>query len=408
MTLSPSTQSTLGFVAFIVFIDMVGLGLIVPVMPTLLESLTGESIDRTAEIGGWLLFAYALMQFVFSPVIGGLSDRFGRRPVLLLTLTMLGIDYLIMAWAPDMWWLFVGRLMSGIMGASWAAANSCVADVAMPEERGKLFGILGGAGASGFVIGPAIGGVLASYGERLPFLASGVLCLIGAGVGFILLRETLPVERRRHFTLARANPFGSILQMAKVPVVLGFLGIIFLMQMASQSIASVWAYYNTLAFEWSEWDIGLSVALYGVLLVIVQGGLTGASIARFGAKATCVLGFLFAIPAYCLFAFAPGSWAIILGIVLGSLGGLTFPAMQQLMTERTAHDAQGELQGAIASMVSLTSIIGPLIMTGLFGAFADDQGLFFPGAPFALSVAFLAVGLGALVWNLGRIEAKTA
>jgi DHA1 family tetracycline resistance protein-like MFS transporter len=377
-------------------------------MPTLLESLTGETVDRTAEIGGWLLFAYALMQFLFSPVIGGLSDRFGRRPVLLLTLTMLGVDYLIMAWAPDLWWLFVGRLMSGVMGASWAAANSCIADIAEPEERGRLFGVLGGAGASGFVIGPAIGGMLASYGERLPFLASGVLCLIGAGVGYVMLRETLSLERRRHFTLARANPFGSILQMAKVPVVLGFLGIIFLMQLASQSINSVWAYYNTLAFGWSEWNIGLSVALYGVLLVIVQGVLTGAAIARFGAKTTCVIGFLYAIPAYSLFAFAPGSWAMVLGIVLGSFAGLTFPAMQQLMTERTAHDAQGELQGAIASMMSLTSIIGPLVMTGLFGAFADDKGLFFPGAPFALSVAILVAAFGALVWNLGRIEAAAA
>jgi DHA1 family tetracycline resistance protein-like MFS transporter len=400
--------TTLGFVAFIVFIDMVGLGLIVPVMPTLLESLTGATIDRTAEIGGWLLFAYALMQFLFSPVIGGLSDRFGRRPVLLLTLLMLGIDYLIMAWAPDLWWLFVGRLMSGVMGASWAAANSCIADIAAPEERGRYFGMLGGAGASGFVIGPAIGGVLGSYGERLPFLASGVLCVIGAVIGFFLLRETLPVDRRRHFTLARANPFGSILQMAKTPIVLGFLAIIFLMQLASQSIASIWAYYNTLAFGWSEWNIGLSVALYGVLLVIVQGGLTGASIARFGAKTTCLVGFLFAIPAYSLFAFAPGSWAMILGIVLGSFAGLTFPAMQQLMTERIAEDAQGELQGAIASMVSLTSIVGPIIMTGLFGAFADDQGLFFPGAPFALSVTVLLVAFGALQWNLARIEAPSA
>lgn len=408
MTVAPGAKSTLGFVAFIVFIDMVGIGLIIPVMPTLLENLTGETVDRTAEIGGWLLFAYALMQFLFSPVIGGLSDRFGRRPVLLLTLTMLGVDYLIMAWAPDLWWLFVGRLMSGVMGASWAAANSCIADIAAPEERGRLFGVLGGAGASGFVIGPAIGGMLASYGERLPFLASGVLCLIGAGVGYVILRETLSLERRRHFTLARANPFGSIMQMAKVPVVLGFLGIIFLMQLASQSINSVWAYYNTLAFGWSEWNIGLSVALYGVLLVIVQGVLTGAAIARFGAKTTCVLGFLFAIPAYSLFAFAPGSWAMVLGIVLGSFAGLTFPAMQQLMTERTAHDAQGELQGAIASMVSLTSIIGPLIMTGLFGAFADDKGLFFPGAPFALSAAILVAAFGALVWNLGRIEAAAA
>jgi MFS transporter, DHA1 family, tetracycline resistance protein len=402
---SPRASTTLGFVAAIVFIDMVGIGLIIPVMPRLLESLTGEGIDRTAEIGGLLLFAYALMQFVFAPVIGGLSDRFGRRPVLLLTLFLLGIDYLIMAFAPDLWWLFVGRLLAGVMGASWAAANSCVADLVAREDRGRYFGMLGGAGASGFVIGPAIGGVLGSYGERMPFLASAVLCIAATAVGYFLLRETLPADKRRKMTLARANPFGTIVQMANTPIVLGFLGIIFLMQMASQSTLSVWAYYNTLAFGWTELSIGLSVALYGLLLAIVQGGLTGPCIARFGPKMTCLAGLIVAIPAYALFAFAPGSWAMILGIVMGSMAGLTFPAMQQMMSERVAEDAQGELQGAIASIVSLTSIIGPIIMTGLFGAFADDQGLFFPGAPFALSIVIMTAALGALLWNLARIEA---
>ena len=398
-----SRRATLSIVAFIVFVDMVGIGLIIPVMPTLLESLTGEGVDRTAEIGGWLLFAYAVMQFLFAPVVGGLSDRFGRRPILLWMLFFLGIDYAIMAFAPDLWWLFAGRLLSGIMGASWTAANSCVADVAKPEERGKLFGILGGAGASGFVIGPAIGGVLGSYGERLPFFTASALCLIGAVAGYFVLRETLVEEKRRRFTLARANPFGTIVQMSKTPVVFGFLGIIFLMQLASQSTFSVWAYYNTLVFDWNELAIGLSVALYGLLLAIVQGGLTGASIARFGPTVTCVIGFLFAIPAYFLFSFAPGSWAMILGIVLGSFAGLTFPAMQQLMTERISDDAQGELQGAIASMISLTSIVGPLIMTKLFGTFSDDQGLFFPGAPFLLSLIILLVALTGLRWNLARL-----
>ncbi|MBV7267183.1 TCR/Tet family MFS transporter [Erythrobacter ani] len=399
-----ATKATLGFVAFIVFVDMAGVGLIIPVMPALLKNLTGESIDRTAEIGGWLIFAYAVMQFLFAPIIGGLSDRYGRRPVLLVTLFLLGIDYIIMALAPDLWWLFAGRILSGAMGASWAAANSCVADVATPEERGKYFGILGGAGASGFVIGPAVGGVLGSYGDRLPFVAAAVLCMIGVALGYLVLRETLPANKRRQFAVARANPFGTIVQMAKTPVVLAFLCIIFLMQLASQSTFSVWAYYNVLAFGWDEIEIGLSVALYGLLLAIVQGALTGVSIARFGAKATCMLGFLFAIPAYILFAFAPGSWAMIIGIVLGSFAGLTFPAMQQLMTERISDDAQGELQGAIASMVSLTSIVGPIVMTGLFGAFADDQGLFFPGAPFLLSVVILFVALAGLRWNLRRMQ----
>lgn len=403
-----SAKTTISFVAFIVFVDMVGVGLIIPVMPGLLEKLTGETIDRTAEIGGWLIFAYASMQFAFAPIIGGLSDRFGRRPVLLLTLLLLGVDYAIMAMAPDLWWLFVGRILAGAMGASWAAANSCVADVATPDERGKYFGILGGLGAAGFVVGPAIGGVLGSYGDRLPFVAAAVLCIAGSVLGYFLLHETLPSEKRRTFTMTRANPFGTIIQMSRTPIVLGFLAVIFLMQLASQSTFSVWAYYNVLAFGWSELQVGLSVALYGFLLAIVQGGLTGKAIARFGPRTTCLLGFLFAIPTYALFAFAPGSWAMILGIILGSFAGLTFPAMQQLMSERITEDAQGELQGAIASMVSLTSIVGPIIMTWLFGTFADKQGLYFPGAPFLLSVVVLFLALGMLSWNLGRMQRERA
>ncbi|MEP5939096.1 MAG: TCR/Tet family MFS transporter [Erythrobacter sp.] len=406
MTQKP--KATLGFVAFIVFIDMVGIGLIIPVMPSLLETITGQSVDKTAAIGGFLLFAYALMQFLFAPIIGGLSDRYGRRPVLLVTLFLLGIDYLIMAWAPTLWWLFVGRLLSGIMGASWAAANSCVADVVKPEERGKYFGILGGLGASGFVIGPAVGGVLGSFDERLPFVVAAVLAIAGAVLGYFVLKETLPAEKRRSFTIARANPFGTIIQMSRTPIVLGFLATIFLMNFASQSTFSVWAYYNVLAFGWDEMQIGLSVALYGLLLAIVQGGVTGPMIARFGPKATCMIGFLFAIPAYAVFAFAPSGWWMILGIVLGSFSGLAFPAMQQMMTVRISEDAQGELQGAIASMVSLTSVFGPIVMTGLFGIFADQQGLFFPGAPFLLSVAVLFAALVVLRWNLGRMPADAA
>lgn len=400
---TPEIKATLGMVAFIVFIDMVGIGLIIPVMPTLLETITGEPVDRTAEIGGLLAFAYALMQFLFAPVIGGLSDRYGRRPVLLITLLLLGVDYIIMALAPDLWWLFAGRLMSGVMGASWAAANSCVADVAKPEERGKYFGILGGAGASGFVIGPALGGLLGSYDERLPFVMAAVFAISGAIVGYFILRETLSEVKRRRFTMSRANPFGTIVQMSKTPIVLGFLVVIFLMQLAAQSTFTVWAYFNLLLFGWDELQIGLSVAFYGMMLAIVQGGLTGYVIARIGANATCIAGFIFAIPAYLLFSFAPGGWAMILGIFLGGFAGMTFPALQQLMSERISDDAQGELQGAVASMVSLTSIIGPLVMTGLFGYFADDVGLFFPGAPFLLSVAILLVALVALRWNLMRL-----
>lgn len=406
----PNT-STLLVVALIVFIDMVGIGLIVPVLPGLLEELTGESLDRTAEIGGLLLFSYALMQFLFAPVIGGLSDRFGRRPILLVTLFILGIDYAIMALAPTLAWLFAGRIMAGIMGASWAAANSCIADVANREERGKYFGIMGAAGAGGFVIGPGLGGLLGTLDVRFPFFVAAGLAIAGAVAGFFLLRETLPPERRRAFTLARANPLGTLIQMARVPLVLGFLAVIFFTQLGAQSHQSVWAYHTQLVFGWNELEIGLSVALFGIMLVIVQGGLTGKVIARIGATRTVMLGFALSLPANFLFAFAPTGHFMLVGILFGSLGGITFPAIQQIMSANVAEDAQGELQGAVASTMSITAIIGPLIMTAAFGAFADSEGVYFPGAPYLLAGLLALVAIGIAAWTIARNrppEAATA
>lgn len=372
-------------VAFIVFIDMMGIGLVIPVMPNLIEDLSGRDISDAAIIGGLLLSSYAIMQFVFSPIIGGLSDRFGRRPILLTTLALLGVDYAIMAWAPDLVWLFVARIISGIMGASWAAVNSCIADVTKPEGRGRYFGILGGAGAMGFVLGPAIGGLLGEIHVRLPFVAASALALGGAAIGFFLLRETLPEAKRRSFSMKRANPLGTILQMAKTPLVLGFLGVIFLLQLSAQSQIAVWSYYTIEKFQWSMSDIGWSVAFFGILLVIVQGGLTGPSIKRIGDKRTAMISLAFGVPTYLIFAFADAGWVMIVGIIIGAGTGFAFPAMQQMMSSRIAEDAQGELQGAIASMMSLTSIAGPVLMTSVFEAFADDDGIYFPGAPYILA-----------------------
>ncbi|MEM9311468.1 MAG: TCR/Tet family MFS transporter [Pseudomonadota bacterium] len=400
--------STLIFVALIVFIDMVGIGLIVPVLPGLLEEITGKGLDETAGIGGWLLFAYALMQFLFAPIIGGLSDRFGRRPVLLITLALLGLDYAIMAWAPTLFWLFVGRIVSGVMGASWAAANSCIADVASAQERGKYFGIMGAAGATGFVIGPAIGGFMGEFDVRLPFVAAAALGIGGAIFGFFVLKETLPVERRRNFTLARANPLGTLIQMSRNPVVLGFIAVIFFAQLAGQAQMSVWSYHTQLVLGWTEWHIGLSVALFGVIVAFVQGGLTGLVIAKMGPARTAMLGFFLALPAYYLFAFASASWMMVVGILFGGLGGLTFPSLQQMMSERIAEDSQGELQGAIASAMSITSIIGPLIMTATFGAFADESGIYLPGAPYLLAAALSLIAIAIAAATIRRMTLQTA
>lgn len=388
--------------ASIVFIDMAGLGLIVPVMPSLIQTLTGEGIDQAATWGGWLLFTYAMMQFLFAPIIGGLSDRFGRRPVLLGTLALLGVDYALMAAAPDMTWLFIGRLVSGIMGASFAAANSAIADSIPAERRGAAFGMLGGAGAAGFVLGPALGGLIGQFGDRLPFVAAAVLCALGVAFGWFNLGETLDATKRRRFDPFRSNPFGTLVRMARIPLVIGCLGAIFLMQLASQSQLSVWAYYGTLKFGWTPAITGMTVALFGTLMVLTQGVLSGRAIGRFGPVRTATVSLAFAVPSFLILAFAPSTAVVVVGMVIGAVPGMCFPALQQLMSRRIAEDAQGELQGAIASIISLTAIIGPPLMTGVFATFADARGPLFPGAPFVLAAALMTGAVMVLVITLAR------
>ena len=390
--------SILFSVAFIVFVDMLGLGLIIPVMPRLISEVSATSIYRSAEIGGFLMFSYAGMQFLFAPTIGGLSDRYGRRPVLLTTLFLLAIDYAIMALAPTMIWLVMGRMMSGIMGASWAAANSCVADCISAEKRGRAFGMLAGAGAAGFVLGPALGGLAGEFGTRVPFIVAACLALVGVSIGFFLLEETLPAERRRVFSLARANPVGSIIQIARTPFVLACLAAIFFIQLSSQAQISIWAYWGELQFGWTPTTTGLTASLYGVTLAFAQAVLTGKCVHRFGAANTAKIALLFALPSYLILAFAASTTAVVLAILIGSFAGMTLPALQSLMSLRVDGDAQGELQGAIASTLSSTAIIGPLLMTQTFAHFADDQGIYLPGAPFLISLASLAAAI-IILWT---------
>lgn len=381
--------------ALILFIDTMGLGLIIPILPELISSLSDVSVGRAAEIGGLLLFTFAFMQFIFAPIIGGLSDRFGRRPILLITLFALSIDYILMALAPTLLWLFLGRTISGIMGATWAAANSCVADIFEPDQRSANFGKLGAAGAAGLVMGPAFGGLLGTYGARAPFFAAAILCVLGTLVSYFLLTETLPSSHRRRFDFKRANPLGNLVTMLDKPFVLGLLLCIFFMHFAAQSQFAVWAFFLIEKFTWTELQIGLSVALYGILLVVVQGALVGPAIGKFGEHKTAFYSLIFAIPAFLIFAFAQYSWAILVGIGVGAIGAFAFPAMQGMMTARIDEDAQGELQGAIASIISLGSIIGPIAMTFTFGAFAQygNDLPYFPGAPFLLSALLILVAI---------------
>jgi MFS transporter, DHA1 family, tetracycline resistance protein len=393
--------TVLALICAIVFLDMAGVGIIIPVLPGLIGELSGSNLQDASLIGGALLLVYAVMLFFCAPIIGGLSDRFGRRPVLLATLAAMGIDYLLMAWAPTLAWLFFGRMISGITGATWAASNSVIADLFPPEERGARFGMLGGAGASGFVLGPVLGGLLGEIDLRLPFIVAGVFALVGALIGWFYFSETLPPEKRRAFTLARANPLGTLIQMAKLPVVIGLIGVIFLMTLASQATNTIWAFYLTEKFGWSTFYIGVSAAVYGLLLAGTQGVLTGKFTERYGAIRTATIGLVACIPPFFLIGLAQSGVMLYAGIIIGALGGLAFPSIQGLMSSRVDPDAQGELQGAVASTISIGAIIGPLTMPPIFAAFSDGQGLYLPGAPFILS-AILAVMAGLLFWYIVR------
>jgi DHA1 family tetracycline resistance protein-like MFS transporter len=394
-------------VAFIVFVDMLGIGLVIPIMPRLISEIAQTSVERSAEIGGLLMFVYAAMQFLCAPIIGGMSDRFGRRPVLLITLFLLGVDYAIMTWAPTLALLVAGRIMSGMMGASWAAANSCIADCIPTNERGAAFGLLGGAGAAGFVLGPAVGGIVGEFGTRAPFVIAASLAFIGVLAGLAFLKETLPFDHRRRFEIARANPLGSITQMARTPFVFACLGVAFFMQLAAQAQLAIWAYWGEIQFGWTPSVSGLTVSLYGILLALVQAVLTGLCIARFGATSVARFSLLFGIPSYLLLAFATGTPVVIAAILVGALTGMTFPAMQTMMTARVRENAQGELQGAIASIASLAAIIGPVMMTQIFGHFADNVGIFFPGAPYLVSLGLLVAAIVILWTALDGAHAST-
>jgi MFS transporter, DHA1 family, tetracycline resistance protein len=388
--------STLVIVAFIVFLDFLCIGLIFPVLPFLIQELGRVDITRAAEIGGLLIFAYAAMQFVFAPVIGGVSDAVGRRPVLLVTLAILGLSNCIIAITPTLEWLVLARIISGIMGATVVTAYSAVADSVPLAQRGKMFGIISGAGALGYVFGPAIGGLAGEVDTRLPFIIAAGLAFSGAVAGLFLLKETLGKGDRRSFSLARANPLGSLISVRKSPFVLSCLLVTFLIYFAAQSQYSIWTYWGALKFGWTPLLAGSTTAFYGVLLVISQAYFTGKFIARFGDMKTAFWSLAFAVPSYLLIALAPSTPYVMLAIVIGAIPGMTLPALQSMMTARVADDAQGELQGAIASASSLAVIVGPILATQIFAKFSDDAGIFLPSAPFFFSTAVVLTAVALL------------
>lgn len=382
------------FIFITLLIDVIGFGIIIPVLPNLIRELQGGDYSDAARIGGWLLFAFSLMQFVFSPVLGNLSDRFGRRPVLLFSLFGFGVDYLIMAFAPNLLWLVVGRLFAGITGASFSTASAYIADVSPPEKRAQNFGLVGAAFGMGFILGPAIGGLLATYGTRIPFYGAAALSLINWLYGYFILPESLPKEKRRAFEWKRANPIGSLAALRKYPVTYGLIASLMLIWLAAHAVQSTWSYFTMGTFGWSEASVGFSLAFVGLLVGLVQGMLIRVTIPRFGQKRSLYYGLAFYTVGLILFALASEGWMMYVFLIPYSLGGVGMPALQGIISAQVPNNEQGELQGALTSLMSITNILGPLLMTNTFAYFTGDRApIHFSGAAFLLGALFMGSSL---------------
>lgn len=402
MTSQKPSKHAIAFVAVTVLLDTVGFGLIIPVLPALLVELTGQSVNRAAIDGGWLAFVFAAMQFVCAPVLGNLSDRYGRRPVLLFAIGALGIDYIIMGFAPTLTWLFIGRAISGMAGASFTPAYAYVADISPPERRAQNFGVVSAMFGVGFIAGPAIGGLLGGLGPRAPFFAAAILSLVNFVYGIFVLPESLAPERRRAFDWRRANPLGTLRQMRKHPVVLGVLGALFLWMVGHQVMPATWSFYTKFRFGWSEAMIGASLALTGVVVAVSQATLLRKLVPKLGERRVALIGISIGAFGFLGFALATAGWMMFAFLTTWFFAATVMPTTNALLSHRISADAQGELQGAVASLFSLSSIVGPPIMAQLFGRFSSPSApVHLPGAAF-LAAAILALSSFALYWSSTR------
>ena len=388
----------MGFILVTLVLDILGIGLIVPILPELVKSMTGGDTASASEMSGWLGALYALMQFLFAPLLGCLSDKVGRRPVILISQFGLALDYMLLAWAPTMSWFFLGRIIAGITGANFAAATAYVADVSAPGKRAANFGLIGAAFGVGFIIGPLLGGVLGQLGLRVPFLVAGGLTAINWLYGCFILPESLKAEHRQNLNWERANPLGAFWELSKRPAVFSLAMCAFLSFVAHQVYPSIWVLYTGFRYGWNPMQNSVSLAVVGVCAAIVQGWLTGKIVKRYGEWSTAVIGLLVTAFGYIAYGLATEGWIIYPLVVLGSIGGLAGPAVQGLISNSVRDDEQGAVQGAITSLESVSGIVGPLIVTSLFSYFIKPTApVVLPVAPFFVSaliaLAALAVAM---------------
>ncbi|GAB3333456.1 tetracycline resistance MFS efflux pump [Larkinella ripae] len=400
--MAPQRNRALTFIFITILIDCTGIGVIAPIVPRIIEELTGEGLSDASEYGGWLTFSYAVMQFIFAPILGGLSDRFGRRPVLLISLFGLGADYVFCSFAPTIAWLFVARFVAGICGASFTTASAYIADVSPPEKRAQNFGLVGAAFGLGFIVGPIIGGIFSQYGSRVPFMISAGLSLLNFIYGFFILPESLSPENRREFNWKRANPIGSLTRLKRYPAIVGLVGSMVLLYIAGQAPQAVWTYYTIEKFHWDETWVGYSLGFIGLTVAIVQGGVIRVVVPKLGPKRSVFTGLACSALGFTLFAFATQGWMMFAFMIPYALGGLAGPAVQGLISSQVPPNEQGELQGALASLASMTSIIGPLLMTHLFAYFTKPEApVYFPGAPFLMGAVLILASVFLVTKALG-------
>ncbi len=369
------TRHAVTFVLITVFLDMMGFGLIMPVLPRLIEDVGDMTLAQASVIGGWMFFAFSITQFAFSPLMGNLSDRFGRRPLLLLAVFGLGVDYLFSALAPSLFWLFVGRAVAGLCGSSYVIANAYIADVTEPAARAKAFGMMGAAFGVGFVLGPAIGGLLGEFGPRVPFYAAAVISALNFVYGWFVLPETLTVEKRRKFEWRRANPFGTLAVFRRYGGVMPLCAVLGVYFFASSVYPAIWSFWGIAKFGWTEAVVGLSLAAFGVVTALFQGLLTGPAVARFGEHRVALIGMICAVIAAIGYGLAGSLTAVVLLFIVHGPEGFVHPMLTAILSKAVPEDAQGELQGGLASIMNIAMLGGTVFFTQIFGWFLT------PGAP---------------------------
>jgi MFS transporter, DHA1 family, tetracycline resistance protein len=402
MTASPASKHAVTFVFITVFLDMVGFGLIMPVLPRLIQSVGQMDIAHAALTGGWMFFAFSVTQFLFGPTMGNLSDAYGRRPLLLLAVFGLFIDYLLMSFAPNLFWLFVGRAFAGLCGASYVIANAYIADVTAPEERAKAFGMMGAAFGLGFVVGPAIGGLLGEYGARVPFYVAAGVSALNLLYGWFVLPETLAAEKRRPFEPSRANPFGTLKVFQNYAGVLPLCGVMALYFFASSVYPAIWPFWATAKFGWSPGYVGLSLAVFGIITAIFQGALAGPAVKLFGEHKTALIGMVTAVIACIGYGLAPGLLVVLIFLFIHGPEGFVHPMITAIMSQSVPENAQGELQGGISSIMSLTMLLGTVFFSQVFGWFMQpDAMVVSPDIAFFVAAGLLGV---TLVWFMALKE----